>query len=114
MPDSPEHRVEMFNIASDRRKKGQPVWAYRLTSTRVEDAPFEENRDRFAQDFHDSSWFKAKGPQEGEPEYSNDLWQLWDEIKDAEDVDHFDLVLNSIYDAADYDRCWIQFIHEES
>jgi len=39
-----------------------------------------------------------------------ELFVLWEEIRDADDVKHFDQVLESIYDLADTDRCFIRFI----
>ncbi|TIH33694.1 hypothetical protein D4765_14525 [Subtercola vilae] len=66
---------------------------------------FEVNRNAFAWALKASNWFRAKGGED----YTNELWQLWDEIKDADDVDHFDAVLDALYDLADEDRCWIRF-----
>lgn len=78
-------------------------WKYRITARREENASFEQNRDWFAAALQGSAWFKAKA------EEDSPLWWLWGEIKDADDVEHFDLVLNAIYDEADADRCWIEF-----
>lgn len=107
MPDTADHRADMHRLATERRQAGKPIWAYRLTVHMPESLPFEKKRQRFADALENSAWFKAEGEEDSE------LWWAWDEIKDADDEDHFDLVLNAIYDMADYDRCWIQFDYSE-
>lgn len=93
----------MYQLATERRRQGKPIWRFHLTVSMPEHLPFEQKRQRFADALHASPWFKAEG------EGDSVLWDLWDEIKDAEDEEHFDLVMDAIYDLADYDRCWIQF-----
>lgn len=102
MPRTVESIVQAHDTARARRAAGRPVWDYKLTVAMPRDASFEENRDRFASALHASRWFKERGADYGDP-----LNGLWDEIKDAEDVQHFDSVLDAIYDEADIDRCWI-------
>lgn len=36
-----------------------------------------------------------------------ELYEIWDELKDADDVDHLDSVLDALYDWADDNRVWI-------
>ena len=36
-----------------------------------------------------------------------ELWELWDELKDADDAHHLDLCLTVLYDWADENRVWI-------
>lgn len=83
-----------------------PKWNETIKAVRIEDGDFDTNRDNFASALERSKWFK-------ESEEYGDLWQLWDEIKDAETVEHFDYCLAEIYDLADYDRIWITFDHQE-
>lgn len=107
MPRTIEHIVETHQIARDRRAAGKPVWQYELKAER-RDGDFEWNRDTFAAALKGSKWFRDTVP--ATAEHQSDLWQLWDEIKDSEDVAHFDAVLDAIYDLADYERCAITFV----
>jgi hypothetical protein len=117
MPRTIDHLVETHRIAAERRAAGKRHWAHRLTVTRYTDGTFEQNRDEFAGALKCSSWFRASTKEESE---DSELWQMWDEIKDAETVDHFDSVLDDIYDLADLERCVISFArttvpaHDES
>lgn len=36
------------------------------------------------------------------------LHEIWDEIRDSEDVDHLDSCLTALYDWADENRVWIE------
>jgi len=104
--DKADHRVAMSNLVAERKSNGKSVWAYHLKVNMSADLSFKQRRNNFAAALKRSAWFKAVA----EDEFS-DLWQAWDEIKDAENVEHFDACLSEIYDMADYDRCWIEFMH---
>jgi hypothetical protein len=99
-----EHIVETHQVAQARRDRGERVWQYQLVASMPADQPFEERRDHFAEVLHESKWFKDVAGDD-----TAELYVLWDEIKDAQDVEHFDSVLALIYDEADIDRCWITF-----
>lgn len=99
-----EHIVETHQIARARRERGERSWQYQLVASMPADQTFEERRDHFAQVLHESKWFKDVAADE-----TAELSVLWDEIKDAQDVEHFDSVLALIYDQADTDRCRITF-----
>lgn len=94
--------VEAHRVAGERRKAGKPVWDERLNVYHTEGMTFEERRDAFVQALERTRWFKRQ-------EHGDELHELWDEIKDAEDEGHFNAVLAAIYDEADIDRVWIQF-----
>jgi hypothetical protein len=101
-----DHIVETHKLAAERRTAGRPLWDEQIHILRTEDMSFEEVRDNFAAALKRSRWFKRETAKDEERGY---LWQMWDEIKDAEDADHFDQVLDAIYDEADYARVWITF-----
>ena len=91
--------------ASKLRSEGKPIWAETITATRVDGGSFKRNRNAFATALKRSMWFKRAEP-------DDELHQLWDEIKDADDADHFDICLDAIYDLADEDRIFIKFDHQ--
>jgi hypothetical protein len=103
-----DHIVETHRIAAELRAQGKPTWAYHLRALRYAD--FEESRDAFADALRRSTWFRESTAQDGE---FSELWVLWDEIKDTENVDTFDFILDEIYDLADIERCHIEFIRVE-
>jgi hypothetical protein len=110
-----EHIAETHRIARARRDAGERVWQYTVTTVRplagilvdTREARFRELRDRFAAALKSSSWFRESTKDDGE---DSELWALWDEIKDAETDDHFNAVLAMIYDLADVERCWLEFV----
>ena len=99
-----ESTVANHQAASERRLAGRPVWDRKLSAVRVDGAPFKVNRDAFAAALENSAWLKQS-------EDFGELWTLWDEIKDADDIEHFDSVLDAIYDLADEERVWLTFEH---
>lgn len=107
-----EHIAETHAIAQGLRDAGKRTWQYRVTLVRP-DASFEgqarfvEVRDRFARTIRGSAWFRASTKDAGE---DAELWALWDEIKDAETPEHYDAVLSMIYNLADLERCWIEWV----
>lgn len=103
-----DHLVRTNRIAAELRAQGKPTWVYHLRVPRYTD--FEESRDAFADALRRSTWFRVSTAQDGE--YS-ELWRLWDEIKDTENVDTFDFILDEIYDLADIERCHIAFLRVE-
>lgn len=58
--------------------------------------------------FEKSEWFKA-ATDDGSDQDS-ELFVLWDEIKDADDVAHYDAVRGLINDVADIEWCVITFV----
>lgn len=90
------------------QERAMPEWKETIIARCVDDeSAFEANRDAFAAALAASQWFK-------DSEEYGDVWQAWDEIKDAETVERFDQCLAAIYDMADSDRIWITFVHAEA
>ena len=105
MPRTLDSLVHNSDEANRRRRAGRPVWDEKITAPRVEGAPYKQNRDAFVKALEGSEWFKRQEP-------GDELHQLWDEIKDAENVEHFDACLDGIYDLADDERIWVWFDHQ--
>lgn len=91
--------------ARELREQGKPIWTYQVKLRVPKDGTFEERRDAIATGLRASSWFKVQALDIDD--YNNELVQLWDELKDAETVEHFDIVWDGVYDLADEDRAWI-------
>lgn len=107
MPRTIESMIDHAEEARRRINTGRAVWDEKIRAVRIEGAPFEENRDRFVAALERSRWFRRQ-------DYGDIVHELWDEIKDAETVEHFDSCLDALYDEADDDRVWIEFAHERS
>jgi hypothetical protein len=106
MPDTAEHRADMYRLAHDRRAAGKPSWAHKINLRDVfhnDGLTFEQKRDTIVRRIRATTWFKQYD------EY-DDLPQLVEELADAEDVDAFDGPWDCIYDIADADRVWIATI----
>jgi hypothetical protein len=103
MPDTAEHRADMYRLGQERRAAGKPSWEHRVNLADVfhnDDLTFIEKRDVIVARIRASAWFKSYG------EY-DDLPQFVEELADTEDVDAFDGVWDCIYDITDADRVWI-------
>lgn len=105
MPDTPEHRADMYALVQERRAQGLPQWekpTVRLKDFWHDDEmPFEDKRDRFVQRVKSSGWLAMS-------DQADELECLLDEIGDTETPSDFDWVLSLIFDIADYDRVWIE------
>jgi hypothetical protein len=104
MPDSVEHRVEMFRLARERLAAGLPVWDKTLDMRDVfhNDAiTFEERRDAIVRRLRSSAWLK------GRDEFDR-LVEVVDNLADAEDTTEFNGWWSELYDLADYERVWIK------
>ena len=102
-----ESMTRNFTEAQKRRADGRPIWDEKITARRIEGATFGKNRDLFVVALEGSAWFKRAGS-------GDEIYDLWDEIKDSRTVKHFDNVLGAIYDLADEDRIWITFTKESN
>jgi hypothetical protein len=103
MPDTVEHRVEMHQLAQERRAAGKPVWDRKISLAGIfhnPDLTFEQRRGAIVEVLRASTWLK-------EYDEGDDLPQFVDELAGTEDVDQFDAVFDAIYDVADADRVWI-------
>lgn len=104
---TPEHRAAIHALAADLRKSGKSVWPYKLIIEFPKNADFNTKRSIIASSLESSRWFRAKGEDDSE------LWWIWDELKDADNMHHLELCVSALYDLADYDRCWIEFRETE-
>jgi hypothetical protein len=103
MPDTVDHRVDMFHLAEARRRSGRPIWDHKLNLADVfhnEEMTFEERRDAIARRVRTSAWLRNR-------DNSDPLPYLIDELADTADAGEFDEVWDVIYDYADADRVWI-------
>jgi hypothetical protein len=103
MPNTAEHKADMYQLARDRRRSGKAAWEHKINLADVfhnDDLTFGESRDAIVSRVRASAWFKAKD------EY-DDLVYLVEELADSERKYHFDYVWDEIYDIADCDRVWI-------
>lgn len=108
MPDTPDHRVEMYKLASGRSRRGLPVWAETINVGDVfhnEELTFEERRFAIVARIQASKWYKRENKECGELVY------VLDDLASAEDEDEFDSAWDEIYDLADYARVWIHTSH---
>lgn len=110
---SVEHKVEMFNLAQERRRQGKSQWDYTVRGFKNildGDGGLIEKRDQIVALLRASAWFKGT-------EDAN-LSEVLDELADVGDPDidwdddysaerHFNDCLNNIYDLADSDRAWL-------
>jgi len=104
MPDTAEHRADMYRLATERRAAGLPIWdgKLRLADVFHDDAlTFEQKRDAIVRRIRATKWFKDYD------EY-DDLPMFVEELADAEDNTSFNGVWSEIYDIADADRVWIE------
>lgn len=101
MPDTVEHRVEMFRLAQERRNGGRPIWDRRIDLSDVfhnEEMTFEQRRNAIVARLRASAWLKGR---------ADGLTDLVDELADTADGDEFDGPWDEIYDYADVERVWI-------
>lgn len=104
MPDSADHRAEMFLLARKRTAAGLPVWDRKISFADVfhnEDMTFEQRRDAIVARLRGSSWLK------GRDEFDN-IVEAVDGLAGAEDAGEFDGWWDEIYDIADEERVWIE------
>lgn len=104
MPDTAEHRADMYALAQERRKAGKSSWDGTLRLADVfhnDDLTFEQKRDATVRRIRATAWFK------GYDEF-DDLPMFVEELSDAADTDAFDAAWDCVYDIADADRVWIE------
>jgi hypothetical protein len=104
MPDTAEHRADMYRLATERRAAGKPIWDGKLKLADVfhnDSLSFEEKRDAIVRRIRASRWFK-------DYDEFDDLPLFVEELADTEDNGSFNAVWSEIYDIADADRVWIE------
>jgi hypothetical protein len=103
MPDTAEHRADMYRLGQERRAAGLPSWEHRLNLADVfhnDDLTFEQKRDAIVRRIRATAWFKSYD------EY-DDLPQFVEELADTKGGHEFNGPWSCIYDIADVDRVWI-------
>lgn len=103
MPNTPDHKAEMYRLAQERRKAGKPSWEHKINLADVfhnDSLTFEERRDAIVRRIRETAWFKGYGEFDSLP-------QLVEELADTENASEFDGPWEWIYDIADADRVWI-------
>lgn len=103
MPDSIEQRVDSHRLVTERRNAGKPIWQCTIDVSdlfRNESLQFPEKCRAIASRFLQSQWLRDCGERDA-------IHELLDELTDADDADHFDVVWDQIYDEANYARAWI-------
>jgi hypothetical protein len=104
MPDTADHRADMYRLGTERRAAGLPVWDGTLRLADVfhnGGLTFEQKRDAIVRRIRGTAWFKGY-------DESDDLPQFVEELAGAEDNASFNEVWSGIYDIADADRVWIE------
>ena len=104
MPDTAEHRADMYQLAQERRKTGKPSWAHKINLRGVfhnDELTFEQKRDAIVRRIRATTWFKQY-------DEFDDLPQFVEELADAEDNASFNSLWSDLYDMADADRVWIE------
>ena len=103
MPDTAEHRADMYALGQERRMAGLPSWAHKINLADVfhnDDLTFEQKRDTIVRRIRATAWFESYDEFDALP-------QFVEELADAEDTASFDAPWDEIYDIADADRVWI-------
>ena len=112
MPRTIDSITENHRAATERRNAEKPIWDHRLTikhlltSDDSDESAKESGRD-IAKALRASSWLKADIEENRDCLGYSEVEQVAEEFEDIEDLDHLNLVLDSLYDLADADRVWI-------
>ena len=104
MPDTAEHRADMYRLGQERRAAGKPSWEHTLRLADVfhnDDLTFEQKRDAIVRRIRATTWFKQY-------DEFDDLPAFVEELAGTEDNAEFNAVWSEIYDVADADRVWIE------
>lgn len=112
MPRTIEGIVENHQAATERRKAGKPVWDRKLHIKHLlsEDTSTENAKkvgNEIAQVLRGSSWLKADEKESAERMGGSEVAQVAEEFEDIEDLEHFNAVMDRLYDLADADRVWV-------
>lgn len=112
MPRTIESIVDNHNAATERRKAGKPVWDRHLRITHlIGDGDSTESVQKAGREIaailKTSAWLKADQEEHGERLGDGEVKMAAEEFEDITDLDHFNAVLDNLYDLADADRVWI-------
>lgn len=112
MPRTIESIAENHRVATERRKAGKPIWDRRLTIKHLfSDDDSDENAKKVGKEIaailRSSEWLKADQKNSKDRVGGSEVEQIADEFEDIENMRHFSLVIDGLYDLADADRVWI-------
>lgn len=102
---TPEHKVAMHQLATERRNRGLQSWKYRIDLSGVWDRESfngtdRQHREAIAGVITRSAWVASL-------DTDHDVHMLLEEMYDSDTDEEFNFSLDQVYDYADYDRCWI-------
>lgn len=109
MPRTIESLVDSHRAAAERREAGRPVWDHRLRIKHLlTDDESDENAQQVGKEvaaiIRASTWARADQKERGG---NSEVIMCAEEFEDVDDLDHFNAVLDHLYDLADADRAWI-------
>lgn len=107
MPDTPERRADMHELAAGLKAAGFPQWLYRVELGDIWGNPgmsFLQRRDAIAGRLRESDWYQARIQDEDRHDL---LEQFTEELGDALDAGMFNSAWDLICDEADGDRVWL-------
>lgn len=112
MPRTIEGILDSHHAATERRAAGKRIWDHKLRIKHLlnqDSSPeaAQKTGEAISKEIAASSWFKADEKENGERIGGGEVAQIADEIKDVEDRDHLNAVLDALYDLADADRVFI-------
>lgn len=112
MPRTIESMINSHSAAAARRDAGRPIWDYRIQIKQLlgDDDSDETARKTGAQVaaiLRRSAWFRDDAQRAEERGGESEVALCAEEFDDIDDADHFNGVLDRLYDLADADRAWI-------
>ena len=108
MPSTIESLVDSHHAATERRKAGKPIWDHRIRIVQGQtDATTQEVGKQIATILRASTWAKADQKDAEEGGGDSEVIMCAEEFEDVTDEEHFDAILDRLYDLADADRTWI-------
>lgn len=112
MPRTIESLMNSHSAAAERRASGRPIWDHKLhikylLSNDTTDETAQKVGKEVAAVLRASSWAKADQKYADERGGDSEVAMCAEEFEDVDDLDHFNSVLDHLYDLADADRAWI-------
>lgn len=112
MPRTIDSLTDAHRAAAERRAAGRPIWDHKLRikhllSNDTSDENAQKVGVEVAKVLRASTWAKADAKDAAERGGDSEVAMCAEEFEDIEDLDHFNAVLDRLYDLADADRAWI-------